>query len=79
MNDDTYWYYWSDFGMFMILPKAPGDYSLWIDDNYIGDYPSANDAADYVYLHLTGCKEWDHIPDTDPPTGLDGWTRGLYQ
>ena len=79
MNDDTYWYYQSDFGTFTILPNDSGNYGLWIDDYHIGEYQSANDAAEYVYLQLTGYKEWDSLPDADPPTGLDGWLRGFNQ
>lgn len=52
-------------------------YELWLDDEKIGEYARAGDAAEDVASFNTGYIEWDtlesegmHVPET-----IEGWTE----
>lgn len=51
-------------------------YALSIGDTIYGHYNSAIAAADDVYMHATGCFEWDDLDGTvDAPTDIYEWQR----
>jgi len=51
-------------------------FALIINDTCYGHYNSAIAAADDVYMHVTGCYEWDLLDgEVDPPTHISEWER----
>ncbi len=53
-------------------------YDLYICDECYGSYHSPITAADDVYLHVTGCDEWDSLDGDysfDVPTDLFEWDK----
>ena len=63
------WSYKTKAGTFWIRPdpKRPGLYQLVINDVWLGSYPSPEDAADNVFMHVTGWNEWEKlIPVASP-------------
>jgi len=45
---------------------------LWLDDRFIGYYPSADAAAQSVSRHSSGCDLIDD-PQTQLPASIDAW------
>lgn len=51
-------------------------YALIINGIVYEHHPSAQSAADNVYVHVTGCYEWDSLDGlVDPPTDISEWNR----
>lgn len=52
-------------------------YSLVINDTCYGNYHSAVAAADDVYVHETGCNDWDLLDGevSDVPTDIYQWQQ----
>lgn len=72
------YFYKTDFGTFFIIP-SPDGVELWIkelsgSEEKLGDYPSADMAADDVYMCATGYTDWDLQCDVDEPSELGEWT-----
>lgn len=67
--------YRSPVGIFWIRRTNYG-FILGIDGASLGDYQSAVAAADDVYLHVTGCDEWDRLDGKiDAPTDIYEWEQ----
>lgn len=49
----------TDIGVFEIHQKGHQHYQLWIEDELLGEYESAESAAGDVALFNTGYVEWD--------------------
>ncbi|WP_338754237.1 hypothetical protein [Bacillus sp. FJAT-52991] len=71
-------FYKSPIGTFKIgIDKRVGKYALVINDVIYGHYPNTLSAADDVYMHVTGCYEWDSLDGTieDVPTDIYEWEK----
>lgn len=68
-------YFWkSPVGTFWIRQRPDGRWNLGIGDDVFGSYAKPEQAADDVYMNVTGCSEWDiRPPDTNTPTDLSEW------
>lgn len=68
--------YKSPVGTFWIKPFN-GRFLLGIDGEQLGSYHSAVAAADDVYVHVTGCNEWDELDDqvSAAPTDIYEWEQ----
>ena len=77
-NSNYTYFYKSKIGLFYIKfnPKT-ALWELWMNDGMYGDFPSTIGAADNVYVHATGCFEWDDLDGTidDVPTDIYEWER----
>jgi hypothetical protein len=62
-------------GTFSIRPIAKKTYGLLINDNLLGSYLSADEAADDVYRHNSGWSKWDDLHGSvqKAPVDLSGW------
>lgn len=71
------WIYRSPIGVFSIMRMPDGKYGLCYDSECYGSYENPVQAADDVYLHVTGCDEWDDLDGKvpDEPTDLGEWER----
>ncbi len=72
------WLYKSPIGVIRIVKSRTGSFSIVINEDFYGTYPSAVAAADDVYTFSTGCFEWDkHCADIDyqihVPTDIYQW------
>lgn len=70
--------YKSPVGLMQIYYQTTvGRYALQIGDIIYGHYHSAQAAADDVYVHVTGCYDWDRMDGkiTNAPTDLSEWER----
>lgn len=67
--------YNSDIGTFEIREVRHRLYELWIEEENLGSYDSAESAAADVAAFNTGYVEWDRFEneETNVPAGLDGW------
>ena len=66
-------------GTFWIMPQpgSPGRFWLGVDDEALGSYASAIQAADDMFLHVTGHIDWDMLDETEyDPTDLSEWEKG---
>ena len=79
MKDDTYWYYQTDFGMFMILPNGAGKYGLWFDDSLLGEYQSATSAADDAFRQLTKHNAWIDFSSVEALKNIGSWSKAHGQ
>ena len=70
------WVYHSPIGAMFIKQLPDGSYGLEYDGVVWESCPSPEIEADNVYLHMTGCADWDLLDGQikDVPTGLSGWT-----
>lgn len=72
---DIMWTYASPVGLTRIFPMPNGKFALEIAEIIYGAYQSPGAAADDVYMHVTGCYDWDvldgMVPDVS--TGLAEW------
>jgi sarcosine oxidase delta subunit len=77
-NPDFTYKYKSPIGSFYIRynPKTL-KWELWFGDGMYGDFDNTIGAADNVYLHATGCYEWDKLDCKidDVPTDIYEWER----
>ena len=66
--------YKSPIGTFKIK-EYYGRWQLWFEEEVYGEYESAVAAANNVYLHVTGCDEWDELDGqiSDEPTDIAKW------
>jgi hypothetical protein len=60
-------------GIFRIIPDI-GLWKLFINDVYLGTYPSAERAAEGVTLRKSGWDVWD-LGKGATPESLDAWER----
>lgn len=52
-------------------------YELWLENEKLGEYATAQDAADDVAHFNTGYVEWDNLErdGIQPPETIEGWTE----
>ncbi|RDY30321.1 hypothetical protein [Lachnotalea glycerini] len=69
------YYYNSPVGKMSIYQNSSGKYLLNICDIVYGHYVNAVAAADDVYMHVTGCYDWDSLDGSieDVPTNIKEW------
>ena len=72
----------TDVGTFEITNMHPTNhhhrtYELWIEDEKLGEYLSAQDAAEDVAAFNTGFAEWDNQSGDGMrvPESIEGWTK----
>lgn len=70
------WYYKSPIGT-IIIKRIPEGYGLIINETLYEIHPTPQSAADNVYMHVTGCYEWDILDGEidDEPVDLSEWER----
>lgn len=63
--------------MKIIYDGNVGRFALVINDICYGHYHSAVVAADDVYVHVTGCNDWDLLDGQilDAPTDIYEWKQ----
>jgi phosphopantetheine adenylyltransferase len=68
--------YNSDVGTFEIVHKGHLDYQLWIGEELLGEYESAELAAEDVATFNTDYVEWDRFKNEleNFPKNLTEWT-----
>lgn len=71
------WVYYSPVGTFSIKQNPDGRYGLFVGSECFGSYSTPVQAADDVYLHVTGCTEWDTLDGkvSGEPTDLSEWGK----
>ena len=71
------WVYYSPVGTFSIKQNPDGRYGLFVGSECFGSYSTPVQAADDVYLHVTGCTEWDMLDGkvSGEPTDLSEWEK----
>lgn len=71
------WFYRSPAGTFSIKQNPDGRYGLFVGSECFGSYSTPVQAADDVYLHVTGCTEWDMLDGkvSGEPTDLSEWEK----
>ena len=69
------YFYRSPIGLMQIyFDQATRKYALKIGDIVYELHESAQSAADNVYVHVTGCYEWDRLDgEASGPTDLSEW------
>lgn len=68
------WKYQSPIGPLYISPLKDGRYGLYHNGTVWEACDSPQAEADNVYMHVTGCYEWDMLDGTvDGPTDLSEW------
>jgi len=75
MKDGTY-YFPSKIGKFFIRYNKELDrWNLGMGEEIYGNYDTADDAADDVYCHATGCHEWDSLDGKvkNVPDSVSDW------
>ncbi len=60
-------------GLFTIKSYANGGYILFLNDNAMGSYDSAEAAAENVAMCKTGIYEWDKQGSVEEPKSLSDW------
>jgi hypothetical protein len=72
----------SDLGTFEITNQHPSNhhhrmYELWLEDEKIGEYASAQEAAEDMAAFNTGYTEWDSLEGdgVKAPQAIEGWTE----
>lgn len=70
------WYFDSPLGVIRIyLDSSTRKYCLEILDDCIGQYPTADSAADDIAMFTTGLDEWDSLYGSfEPPIDLSEWS-----
>ncbi|QOY36824.1 hypothetical protein AWH56_003995 [Anaerobacillus isosaccharinicus] len=62
--------------MLIYFDKTFGQYALKIGDTVYEHHHSAESAADNVYMHSTGCYNWDSLEGVvETPSELSAWER----
>ncbi len=71
------WKYESPIGTLYIKRLDDGRYGFLYDDTVWESCSSPQAEADNVYLHCTGCYDWDRLDGQidDAPTDLSEWER----
>ena len=70
------WHFKSKLGTFWIVPgKRKKQYWLGVEDEHIGLYSDAAEAATDVHEHLTGHVVWDKTHEK-APHDLNEWAQG---
>lgn len=70
------YFYKSPVGVFWIRPTTDRRFVLGFGHEIIGVYYTPVAAADDVYVHVTGCTEWDMLDGkVDGPTDLSEWDK----
>ena len=81
INNPNYTYYYkSPIGIFSICYKPELEkWQLFYDNETFGNFDTTIGAADNVYLHATGCYEWDKLDGKfdNVPTDIYEWERKL--
>ena len=69
------WKYESPIGTLVIKRLNDGSYGLIYDDMVYESSLTPQAEADNVYMHCTGCPEWDMLDGQvpDAPTDLGEW------
>jgi hypothetical protein len=72
----------TDLGTFEITNIRPSNhhhrtYELWLGDEKIGEYATAQEAAQDVAAFNTGYVEWDNLESdaVSVPRDIGGWTK----
>jgi len=68
-------YYQSSVGTFIIKPAQDNRWTLLIDDEFLGSYGTANQAAGDVHDHATGCDDWDLLLTYEAPDNIQEWSK----
>ena len=67
--------YVTELGTFRIVARRDVGVALWLDDSWLGTYPSAGEAATDVWDGSTGHRGWDRSHKRrDAPRTLRDWT-----
>lgn len=66
------WYFDSTIGRLYIKKLNNGRYGFIYDDTVWESCNSPQAEADNIYVHVTGCSEWD-LSSAEAPTDLSGW------
>lgn len=62
--------------MLIYFDERAGKYALRICDIVYEHHDSALSAADNVYMHSTGCPEWDNLDGkVNAPTDIYEWEK----
>lgn len=72
------WKYLSTIGpIYIKYIPALNRYGMFYDGECWETCPTPQAEADNVYMHCTGCYEWDKLDGTvlDCPTDLSGWEK----
>lgn len=69
------WSYQTPVGLFTIRPDNHWHYDLYIDNELLGCYREAEDAAEEVAKRSTGFSLWDDLLDAATPQGLKDWKK----
>ena len=69
------WVYNSPIGQLRIVRTADGKYGLLYAGTIWEACDTAQQEADNVYCHVTGCDEWDNLDGTisDCPQSIEEW------
>jgi hypothetical protein len=69
--------YNADIGAFEIRQVSHERYQLWIEEEMLGEYASAEEAAADVAAFETDYPEWDKLENEieNAPKSLDDWTK----
>jgi len=68
--------YNADIGTFEIIKTGHERFRLWLGEELLGEYASAEEAAADVASFDTGYPEWDQLENEieNVPATLDDWT-----
>lgn len=69
------WFYRSKVGTFKIVQARDGRFSLWVNDELLGNYITPDQAADDVYMCATGHWPWDKQLEVTHPSDLGEWQK----
>jgi hypothetical protein len=71
------WVYNSPAGLMQIkFNPTTNKYSLIINGEFYEEHDSPISAADNVYMHVTGCNEWDiNFSHISGPTDIYEWKK----
>jgi len=80
VNGDTMWYLETKLGTFVITSdrRRCGRIKLYLDEIYLGKYPTPASAADAVRMKDTGWQSWDGSADIEKPADIDEWKQSKY-
>lgn len=75
------WYLKTRLGVFWVVPvvNARSKYYLGVDDQELGIYTDAEQAARDVHDQLTGYFKWDSQPRIQAPEHITQWVEGEPQ
>jgi hypothetical protein len=74
------WHLKTRLGVFWVAPvfDSPNQYYLGINDEELGKYPNAEEAAQDVHNQVTGFMKWDTESKSKikAPEHIEGWIAG---